>query len=130
MGQRSLVASGVDGTFYRIEGIEWLADDAYDLDALVVRCDEEPSWIEYNSHYLNTEFKIVVALRRHNLVAIHTDISSLKDSVQSWLNTSPQPPYRKINEGVMHAAFIRGTPKGYGFVVRMLDARRRRIVRI
>lgn len=111
-GQRSLAASGIGDDFYSTDGVEWLTNPAYDLDALIIRCDQEPGWAPESSAYRNIEYKIVVALRRNKLVAIHTDLSSLKDSIQSWLDRRPPPPFRRISEGVMHAAFIRGDTKG------------------
>jgi hypothetical protein len=110
-GRRSLAAAGVSDDLYSLDGVEWLADAAYDLEALVIRCDQEPGWASEETPYRNTEFKIVVALRRDTLVAIHTDLSTLKDSLLTWLDRSPPPPFRRVSEGVMHAAFIRGDTK-------------------
>lgn len=110
--RRTVAAVGIDDSFYDSEDLYWMVDSIYDANAFVVRCDQHPVWMKIDSTYVDTEFKLVVAFRRNNLVAIHTDLPSLRESLQAWLDKSPRPPFRRIDEGVMHAAFIRGNTKG------------------
>jgi hypothetical protein len=111
-GRRSFAALGIDDSFYDSAELQWMVDGIYDVEAAIVRCDQRPQWMKVDSLYIDTEFKLVVAFRRNNLVAVYTDLPSLRESLQAWLNKSPRPPFRRITEGVMHAAFIRGDTKG------------------
>jgi hypothetical protein len=111
-GVRHLAASGIPDDFFYGDSLQWMVDDIHDAHAFIVCCDNAPQWIDANSGYLNTDYHLVVIFRRNNLLSIHTDLPSLRDGIQSWLNRSPAPPFRRIAEGFMNAAFVKGDTKG------------------
>ncbi len=111
-GRRSIAASGIQAEDCDEHGFGWAADADHSLDAMVVQCEHHPGWMKEDHIYTDREHKLVILLRRRALVAVHADLPGLRDSIQSWLDNSPPPPFRRITEGVMHAAFIRGDAKG------------------
>ena len=111
-GVRSLAASGIPEDFYYGEGVQWIVDGIHDAQAFIVRCENSPQWIDADSGYVDTEFNLALVFRRNNLIAVHTDLPSLRDGIQSWLNKSPAPPFRRISEGFLNAAFVKGDTKG------------------
>jgi hypothetical protein len=111
-GVRTVAAVGIADDFYYRDDVQWMIDEIHDAQAFVVRCNDLPTWMKVDSGFVQTEYHIVVALRRNNLVAVHTDLPSLRDGIQTWLNRSPAPPFRRISEGFMNAAFVKGDTKG------------------
>jgi len=111
-GQRCFVAEGIEPAFFEADDARWMGSDIYDADAFVVRCERSPQWLRNGTAYVDTEYKIVVLFRRENLVVIQTDLDALRNSVQSWLDKSPPPPYRRIPDGLLNAAFLGGDTKG------------------
>jgi hypothetical protein len=111
-GVRVVVSAGMDGSSFSEGGAGWLVAEPYQADAFVVRCQRTPPWASQDSNFTDTEHNLVIVFRRERLIAIHTDSASLRDAIHKWPDEDPRPPFRRVSEGVLHAAFLRGDSKG------------------
>ena len=82
-----------------------------DVDGFICRVTAPPSWARADSLFIETSLDLVVALGRRRLIAVHCD-SGLVESIQSWLDKSPKPPFSRIPPGVLNAALLTGEAKG------------------
>lgn len=111
-GQAKIIADGVAGSALQASDLDWLASETSDLDAFIVRRDRPPSWLKAEGAYIDTSHDLTISLRIGRLIAIQTDLPSLKDAIQQWLDKPPRPPVRRVPQGTLHAALLQGEAKG------------------
>lgn len=102
--ERALVADGIESDSTESDETYWIHDDPYEAYAFISKREASPSWLT-EGQLIDIDHTLVVLFRRGYFVAIHGD-SALLGSIQSWLDTDPRPPYRRISEGILNAAFL------------------------
>jgi hypothetical protein len=105
---RTLVADGIDLSSVDNDELFWINDDPYQSAAFVFVENGSPSWAAGESSLIDVAHSLVILFGKGPLVAVHSDSKSLLGVLQSWLDKSPRPPFRRITEGVLNAAFLSG----------------------
>jgi hypothetical protein len=101
---RTLIAEGIELNSAESDETYWIHDEPYEAYAFISKREASPSWL-VEGQLIDIDHTLVVLFRRGYLVAIHGD-SALLGAIQSWLDKDPHPPFRRISEGVLNAAFL------------------------
>jgi hypothetical protein len=103
---RSLVADGIEPAPVDAHETYWIFDNPYEAAAFISKRESAPPWATEDFPFKDISHNLTVLLRRGILVAVYGD-SSLLGTLQSWLDKNPYPPYRRISEGILNAAFLK-----------------------
>lgn len=103
---KELVADEIDYSSVDSDEMFWINGDPYQAAAYVFQEHRPPSWAKYGSPFVDTTHSLVILMRKGLLVAVHSDSKSLIGAIQAWLDKSPRPPFRRIREGILNAAFL------------------------
>ncbi len=81
------------------------------IDAIVVKRSRAPRWWIPSGGFSDVEHELVVWAHRGGLFAVACN-GPLREALLRWLDEVPPPPFRRIADHVLEAAFLRGETKG------------------
>lgn len=102
---RTLIADGIEPASADPDEIYWIRDEPYESYAFISKRESAPSWAVETLPLVDIDHELTILFRRDLLIAIHGD-SALLGAIQSWLDRDPHPPFRRISEGILNAAFL------------------------